>query len=171
MRKGHSPLGKNSTTVHKQVAGPQQVLLELSTTTWQNPLLGFTIYLAAGKSGVPILWFLCLLDTGRILLPTIPTLHSLRFLSLFPPVFTSTILLLLKIYVADRWLKSEQILDLEIEPKKGTFHWACQSYSHGQPKSAFLITHEQEFFATNLLQIWTQHPQKPLEMGAFQNFS
>ena len=56
-------------------------LLELSATVRQSPLSGFTIYLAAGKSGVLISRFPCSLDTGWISLPTIPSLHSLRFLS------------------------------------------------------------------------------------------
>ena len=66
MRKGHSPLGKNSTTVHKQVAGPRQAPLELSTTMRRNPLLDFTVYLAAGRSGVLILWLPCLLGKSKV---------------------------------------------------------------------------------------------------------
>ena len=42
------------------------------------------------------------------------------------------------------------------------------SPSHEQAKSTFFLTHKQEFFAKNQLQIWTQHPQKHPEMGGFK---
>ena len=66
MWKGYSPLGENSTSVHEWVAGPQEPLLKLSITMQQNPLLGFTIYLAAGRSGVLISRLLCLLGKLKV---------------------------------------------------------------------------------------------------------
>ena len=63
--KGHSLLRQEFNKCPQLSGRALKALLELSTAVWQNSLLGFTIYLTAGRSGVFISWLPCLLGKSK----------------------------------------------------------------------------------------------------------